>query len=217
MTMIYIWGIITAGYLIGSIPFGYLIVKLNKKRDLREIQSGRTGGTNVMRAAGLWAGLATAALDFIKGASAVWLGKIYFPEIFWLHVLTGLATILGHNYSIFLMDRNENGRIKLHGGAGGATTTGVSFAFWPPAAIISIPIGGLILFGLGYASIATMSIPIILLAIFIIRAWMGLSPWPYVYYGLLSEIILIWALRPNIKRLINGSERIVGWRARKKS
>lgn len=216
MVLIYYLGIVTACYLIGSIPFGYIIVKVNTKRDLREIQSGRTGGTNAMRAAGFWAGLATAAFDFIKGTSAVWIVKGIFPEVFWLHVLSGLATILGHNYSIFLIDRTENGRLILHGGAGGATTIGVAFAYWAPAAIITIPISGLILFGLGYASIATMSIPIILFVIFSVRAGMGLSSWAYVFYTLFSEMILLWALRPNIKRLINGSERIVGWRARKK-
>ena len=56
---------------------------------------------------------------------------------------------------------------------------------------------------------------IIAIVIFAIRAWMGLSPWQFIFYGVLVEILAIWALRPNIKRLFKGTERVVGWRARR--
>ncbi len=62
-----------AGYLIGSIPFGMLIVKSKTGKDIRQVESGRTGGTNAVRAAGFWAGLLTAILDIAKGAASVWL------------------------------------------------------------------------------------------------------------------------------------------------
>ncbi len=60
-----------------------------------------------------------------------------------------------------------------------------------------------------------MSIPLIAVIVFAIRASLGLSPWVYVLYGVFAEIVLVWALRPNIKRLINGTERLVGWRAKR--
>ena len=68
-------GTVIAGYIIGSIPFGLLIVKIKTGKDIREVESGRTGGTNAVRAAGFGAGLLTAILDILKGASAVWLAQ----------------------------------------------------------------------------------------------------------------------------------------------
>jgi glycerol-3-phosphate acyltransferase PlsY len=217
MENILILGIIILGYLIGSIPFGYLIVSVFTGKDLRNIQSGRTGGTNAMRAAGIWAGLFTAIFDTLKGASGVWIARELFPDRPWTHIFVGLVTILGHNYSIFLIERKENGRFHLRGGAGGATTAGAAFALWPPIILIIIPVSILLLFGLGYASVTTMSLPILATLVFAIRADLGLSPWIYALFGLFAEIFLIWALRPNIKRLLNGTERLVGWRARPRS
>ena len=69
-------------YILGSIPFGLILVKLKTGQDVRKIQSGRTGGTNAMRAAGLWVGVATALLDLFKGACSVWLAKWVVPDIF---------------------------------------------------------------------------------------------------------------------------------------
>jgi glycerol-3-phosphate acyltransferase PlsY len=202
-------------YLIGAIPFGLLIVKLWNGKDIRYIQSGRTGGTNAMRAAGFWAGLLTAIFDILKGAVSVWIARSLFSDNYLVEILAGLFAILGHNYSIYLVRRDENRRIVWRGGAGGAPTVGGALAIWPPSLLIIVPTAALILFGIGYASLATMSIPIIALVIFSIRAGIGDSHWIYVVYAIFAEIILIWALRPNIKRLMNGTERIVGWRARK--
>ena len=66
MQIVFDIGIILLAYLFGSIPFGLLIVKLKTGKDIRKVESGRTGGTNAMRAAGFWAGVATAALDILK-------------------------------------------------------------------------------------------------------------------------------------------------------
>ena len=68
-------GLILLGYLIGSIPSGLIIVKLKTGKDIRDVESGRTGGTNALRAAGFWAGLATALLDVTKAVIAVWLAQ----------------------------------------------------------------------------------------------------------------------------------------------
>ena len=99
--------VIFLDYVFGSIPFGLLIVKLQTGKDIREVESGRTGGTNAMRAAGFWAGFATAMLDILKGAGAVLVAKWITPAE-WVHVVTPLAAILGHNHSIFLIERDEN-------------------------------------------------------------------------------------------------------------
>ena len=210
-------GVVLLSYFIGSVPFGLVIVKLATGKDIRTVESGRTGGTNAMRAAGFFAGAGTAILDLFKGAGAVWLARWILPGNVWLEVFAPLAAVLGHNYSIFLIERNEQGKMRLRGGAGGAPTTGGALGLWWPSFFIIVPIGMAFLFGVGYASLATMSIPLVATIIFAYRAWIGASPWHYVIYGIVTEIILIWALRPNIRRLLNGTERLVGWRAHKKN
>src|SRR5262245_26734537 len=134
-------GIILLAYVFGSIPFGLLIVKLKTGKDIREIESGRTGGTNAMRAAGFWAGFATAMLDILKGAVAVWVAQWLTPDL-WVHVIAPIAVILGHNHSIFLIERDENGKIiRLRGGAGGAPSVGGAMGLWPASILIILPLG----------------------------------------------------------------------------
>jgi glycerol-3-phosphate acyltransferase PlsY len=210
-------GVLLLSYIIGAIPFGWLIVKLKTGQDIRVIESGRTGGTNAMRAAGFWAGILTALMDILKGATAVWIARAILPDAHLLHVLAPIAAIIGHNYSIFMPERNEQGRVvRLRGGAGGASAVGGAFGLWGLSIFIIVPLGALVFFTLGIASITTMSVAFFAIVIFAIRAWLGLSSWLYVLYGVLAELLLIWALRPNLKRLFSGQERIVrqslhGW------
>lgn len=208
--------VIVCSYLLGSIPTGLLIVKLSTGKDIRQVESGRTGGTNAMRAAGAWAGLGTGILDMLKGAASVWLARGLVPGVVWLEVLAPVLAIIGHNYSIFMVERGEDGRIRLRGGAGGAPATGGAFALWPPSILLIIPIGALIFYFVGYASVTTMSAALIATLVFVYRAWVGASPWEYVFYGIAAELVLIWALRPNIRRLLNGTERLVGFRAKRR-
>ena len=199
-------GILLAAYLFGSIPFGLIVVKLMTGKDVRTIASGRTGGTNAMRAAGPWAGILTAILDILKAAGTVWIAQVATPNV-WIHALAPIAAILGHNHSIFLMERTPDGHVRLRGGAGGAAAGGGAFGLWPPAAFILIPLGFLVWYLVGYASVATLSIGLATIIIFGVRAALGLGPWQYILYGVLAEILLIWALRPNIRRLMDGTER----------
>ena len=209
-------GVLLASYIIGSVPFGLLIVKLRTGQDIRNIASGRTGGTNAMRAAGFWAGIFTALFDILKGAGSVWLAQAVAPANDWLHVFAPIFAILGHNYSIFLPEFDENKRFKgLRGGAGGAPSVGGAFGLWPWSLAIILPLGVIVFFTLGYASITTMSVALFAIIVFAVRAVNGF-PWVDVLYGVLAELILIWALRPNIKSLIEGNERVVkfslhGW------
>jgi glycerol-3-phosphate acyltransferase PlsY len=207
-------GLLILAYILGSIPFGLLIVRWRTGKDIRVVESGRTGGTNAMRAAGFSAGLLTAILDVLKGASAVWLARAAGASD-WMTVLAPIAAIIGHNYSIFLVERRE-GRIHLRGGAGGGPTVGGAFGLWPLSIFIIVPLGFAVWYGIGFASVATMSIALLAIIVFLVRAIMGLSPWVYVLFGVLAEILLVWALRPNIKRLREGTERLHGWRANRK-
>ncbi len=216
-------GVIFLAYVFGSIPFGLLIVKLKTGKDIREVESGRTGGTNAMRAAGFWAGFATAMLDILKGAGAVWVAQLITSN-HWVHVVAPIAAILGHNYSLFLAERDENGKfVRLRGGAGGAPSVGGAMGLWPASILIILPLGMLTFFTIGIASITTMAVALFAIIIFAIRASQGLMPWIDVWYGVGAELLLIWALRPNLKKLFEGNERVVkyslnGWlRARKQA
>ncbi len=205
-------GILLAAYFFGAIPFGFLIVYLTTGKDVRDIQSGRTGGTNAMRAAGFWVGLSTAILDILKGAGAVWLARYFFPDNFWLIAFAPICAILGHNYSIFLAQRNEEGKIKLGGGAGGATSLGGSLGFWWPSGIIIFVSAVLIFYFVGYASVTTISIAFLSILIFSYKAVVDGWPWAYAVYGLIAMSLLLWSLRPNIKRLLAGDDRLHGFR-----
>jgi acyl phosphate:glycerol-3-phosphate acyltransferase len=216
-------GITIIGYLIGSIPFGLLIVKSRTGKDIRTIESGRTGGTNAVRAAGFWAGLLTAMLDILKGAFSVWLAKILLPEAYLFHILAPLAAILGHNYSLFLIRRDENGKLRFFGGAGGAPALGGAAGLWFPVLPIVVFVGALIWFTLGMASVTTMAIGLVVIITFAIRSLQGSLDPINILYGVIAELFLLWALRPNIKKLLAGNERVVkfslnGWlRARKEA
>jgi glycerol-3-phosphate acyltransferase PlsY len=202
-------------YLLGSVPFGVLIVRFSSGKDVRKVESGRTGGTNAMRAAGFWAGLATAILDLLKATAAVYLARWLAPGNIWLEILCPVAAVLGHNYSLFLMERNSLGKLRFRGGAGGAPTVGGAMGLWAPSVLIIVPLAALVLFGIGYASVTTLSAALIAILIFAYRAYIGASPWEFILYGVATQALLVIALLPNIRRLIKGTERIVGWRARR--
>ncbi len=203
-------------YTIGSIPFGYLLVKAFTGKDVREVESGRTGGTNTMRAAGFLLGFTTSLLDIIKSAGTVWIARYLSPEAFWLHIFAGFIAVMGHNYSVFLIRKELDGKIKIGGGAGGTPAIGAIVGLWWPSIFILVPAGYFLVMVVGYASVATLSLPLIGSLILLFRFINFDAPWQYVFSGLLSEIFIVWALIPNIKRLFNGTERLVGFRAKKK-
>lgn len=216
-------GLVITGYILGSIPFGLLIVKSKTGKDIRTVESGRTGGTNAVRAAGLSAGLLTAILDISKGAASVWLAQTILPEQRLFHILAPLAAILGHNYSLFLISRDEDGKLRFHGGAGGAPALGGAMGLWLPIFPIVFGAGALIWFTVGIASLTTLAIGLIVTLVFAVRSSLGLLEPLNIWYGIIAELLLIWALRPNIKKLLTGKERVVkfslnGWlRARKEA
>jgi glycerol-3-phosphate acyltransferase PlsY len=216
-------GVVIIGYILGSIPFGLLIVKMKTGKDIRNVESGRTGGTNAVRAAGLGAGLLTALFDVLKGAVSVWVAQTLLPESHLTHILAPLAAILGHNYSLFLIRRDEDGKLRFHGGAGGAPALGGAMGLWLPIFPIVLAAGALIWFTVGIASLTTMAIGLVVTIVFAIYSAQGLLEPVNILYGVIAELFLIWALRPNIKKLLAGNERVVkfslnGWlRARKEA
>jgi glycerol-3-phosphate acyltransferase PlsY len=202
------------GYLIGSLPTGYVVIKLVKGEDIRQHGSGRTGGTNALRAGGGGAAFLTTVGDIFKGYAAVALTRLLVGQDLMatsLGTLTsavaGLAAVLGHNWSVYM---------GFKGGAGTAPNVGASIAFWPLAGMYlvpMIPILGLLI--IGYASVTSMVIAGVILVTFVVRAVLEADPnWWYVAYAAAAAAAVVWALRPNIKRLREGTERMVGLRAR---
>ena len=188
---------IALGYLMGSIPVGYLVVKLAKGTDVRQHGSGRSGGTNVWRAAGPWPAILTTVGDFLKGAMAVWIGRAILGDSVG-EVLVGVAAVVGHNWSAFLGWR---------GGAGTATNLGVISMLCWPVALALILIALLIAFAFRYASVASLVVAITAPIIFLGLALFAQRPLPHALYGLLAGAIVVLALRRNIIRLLAGTER----------
>lgn len=191
---------VVLGYLIGAIPVGYIVIYAMKHQDIRQQGSGRTGGTNALRAGGRWAGILTGAGDMLKGVLAILVTRWIMagtPNLVWAEVLTGVAVVIGHNASIYL---------GFKGGAGTGPNIGVCVALWPISALWLIP---LVPFGLNvirYASLTSLLIAVVIPVSLAIRAALHLGPWLHVVYALGAAIAVVWALRPNIKRLINGAE-----------
>ena len=198
----YLFAIII-GYLIGSIPFGYLIGRL-KGIDITTLGSGRTGGTNVFRALGLRYGLFSGLLDVLKGVVAVLLIRHLFGDDYaGAQALAGAFAVIGHNWSIFL---------KFRGGAGGATAGGALLALNPLVGVIVVIVFIILMLVVRYASVATMTVGIgglLLLTLFHLVGW-G-TPLGHLLFGVLVAMAITWALRPNIKRLINGNERRINF------
>jgi glycerol-3-phosphate acyltransferase PlsY len=202
------------GYLCGSIPFGYIYVRLFKGEDLRKIGSGRTGGTNSLRAAGLGVGLLTSLSDVLKGAAAVWLttwllgDALSSTQLPWAQAVAGVMSVVGHNWSVFL---------KFGGGAGTGPNVGWSSAIWPWVLPIAFLVMGGMLYFVGMASVASLSMAVVTIVIFTYRYLAGIDPSvAYLAGSIAAWLIITWALRPNIKRVMNGTERLVGPRAKRR-
>lgn len=196
-------------YLLGSIPMGLIVVKALTGQDVRDIGSGRTGGTNALRAAGKWGFVLTVFGDVIKGVGAVNIARLMFPHdpsLILLEALCGIAAVTGHNYSIY---------IGFRGGAGTGPNVGAAAALWPWSLLITIPLVPIVLFGTGYASVASTSAAVAIFIIFLVRFIFFDAPLAYVVFGAATTLLVAIALIPNYRRLIEGTERIVGPRAKK--
>ncbi len=215
MTLLYFLGAIIIGYLLGSIPFGRFYVKLLKGKDIETIGSGRTGGTNSMRAGGWRIGVITAFSDVIKGMMALFLTRWVMTQLGvgvellpWLEAATGTATVFGHNWSIFY---------KFRGGAGTGPNIGWSAVIWAPIFPVAVVVMVGMIFLVGWASLGSFAMAVIVPICFGWLYFSGadvLAAHPaYFVGGLLTLAFVTYSLRPNFERLWRGEERVVGLRA----
>ncbi len=183
-------------YLIGSIPTGYIIVKLFTGQDIRQSGSGSTGATNVKRIMGKKWFFIVMFLDAFKGALPVILAKMFatvFVSIGLLPVLCAVAAILGHSKSIFL---------KFTGGKSVASGVGTIIALnWQVGLIIAL-VWSVITYFSKYVSVGS----IIALAVSPVLMYLFREPIAYILYCVLGAVYIIYLHRENILRLMNGTE-----------
>jgi acyl phosphate:glycerol-3-phosphate acyltransferase len=192
--------VIAAAFVIGGIPWGVIVARLSGGPDPRTVGSGRTGGSNVMRALGPRLALLSGLLDAAKGSVAVLLA-------WWvgggdaLAVVAALAAVIGHSRSVFL---------GFHGGRGIAPSWGALLVLQPWIALAIIPLFAGVILVTRYSSLGSLTASAaagILLAI--TTYVVPLSPWMYVYA--VGGVVLIFAFHAdNIQRLLSGKERKIG-------
>lgn len=188
--------VILISYLIGSIPTGYIIVKLFTGQDIRTIGSGSTGATNVKRVMGKKWFFTVMILDAIKGALPVVLTSIFatvFTDIGLLPVIAAVCVILGHSKSIFL---------KFTGGKSVASGVGTLLALNWQVGLIVAGVWAVVTWISKYVSLGS----IVALVTAPILMWILNAPIAYIVYALIAAIYVIYLHRENIKRLKNGTE-----------
>lgn len=208
--------VVIVGYLVGSIPSGVLVSRLFSKVDVREYGSGKIGATNVLRTAGKKAAALVLFLDVLKGALAVIfagliVGRNYLVigENFGLgllvaQVLAALASIVGHNWSVFL---------GFKGGRGVATFFGGLAALCPVAALFGSEV---FIIGAGltrFASLGSIAGVVGTYSILIPLTIFNGFPLEYLIYTLIGTVLIVVMHRENIIRLLSGKERRIGEKA----
>jgi acyl phosphate:glycerol-3-phosphate acyltransferase len=207
------WALLTLlslalGYLCGSIPFGWFAGKL-RGIDIREHGSRNIGATNVIRVCGKGIGIPVFLLDVAKGWLPVGFTQTYLAAqgyapviVSTLGILSGVAAVLGHNYTCWLRGR---------GGKGVATSLGMLMGTAPAAGLIGFGIWGVVALLSRYVSLASIvaAISVPLTTAFLMQR---AGQWNYVLLGFVSLLALLTVLRhkPNIQRLLAGTESKMG-------
>ena len=204
--------IVVIAYLLGSIPFGLIIAKLKSGVDVREQGSGKTGATNVMRAAGTKLGILTIVLDVSKATGAVMLAAVIIDggsgiisvggaSVHWQQigqVVAGMAAVAGHNWPIFA---------RFKGGRGVTAYFGTLFAIYPPAGIFGAQIVAITALRSRHMSLGSILGALAALCLMIPLTMLYNFPPIYLAYSLAVIALLIYQHQDNIKRLRQGTER----------
>jgi len=206
--MIAVGTVVAIAYLLGSIPFGFLLVRIFRKEDIRAVGSGNIGATNVVRSGAKGLGALTFLLDAAKGYAAVALvlseprGHVVFYPAPAAAVLGGLpaiaamAAVLGHMYPVWL---------RFKGGKGVATAFGVFVALSPWAALIGLAIFVAVMAVWRYVSLASIASAA---AFPVLALWFGRGAWTPLFVAAVAGIpaLVIVKHRGNIQRLAAGTE-----------
>ena len=198
-----IWLLIPFAYLLGSLPFGYLIVKERTGVDVRSVGSGNVGATNVLRTAGKVPAITVLLMDMAKGCFPVLLGRVLgaSPGIL---AATALAAVVGHVFSIYL---------GFRGGKGVATALGAFVALAPIATVTSSAIFVLLVVWKRYVSlgsvVAVASFPIWTF-LYGQVGWMSLEWLPITLAGVATSMVVFARHKSNLERIRAGTESRIG-------
>jgi glycerol-3-phosphate acyltransferase PlsY len=184
--------VVVVAYLLGSIPFGYLIVRRKMGADIRQTGSGGTGATNVSRRAGKAAGVLTLLLDAAKGSAAVLIARAVAGDD-WLIAAAAIAALVGHMFPVWL---------SFRGGKGVATGVGI-FLVLAPIALLGAGVIFIAIVALTrYVSLGSI-IAAILIPVFV---WLLSDLRPLLVAAIVGAALIIFAHRGNIQRLVSGTE-----------
>jgi glycerol-3-phosphate acyltransferase PlsY len=181
-------------YLLGAIPFGYLLVKWTTGTDVRASGSGNIGATNVLRTTGRLAGVATLLLDIAKGYLAVWIAwRLTGGDPFWMSA-AALAVMAGHAYPVFL---------RFQGGKAVASFIGAFLYLTPGAMICALLVFVVVVAWTRHISLGSISAA----ATFPLAVWIVQRPQhPVFLAALLAGAFIVYRHRANIHRLRAGTE-----------
>lgn len=178
-------------YLLGSIPFGFLLVRTAEGADIRTMGSGNIGATNVFRR-NRWAGFLTLLLDAGKGYLAVVVAGWISGNIHW-QAVAAMFAIIGHVFTIWL---------RFKGGKGVATGCGSYLALSPPALLAAFGLFVLVLLLTRYVSVSSIAAA----AFYPIGAYVLGEPFPVLLWAALGALLIIAKHHQNIRRLLSGTE-----------
>jgi glycerol-3-phosphate acyltransferase PlsY len=187
---------LVVAYLVGGIPFGYLLVRLKSGQDVRSMGSGNIGATNVLRTSGRWVAVATLVLDIGKGFFAVWLAaRLTGDSVTWTS-LAALAVMAGHAYPVFL---------KFQGGKAVASFIG-AFLYLTPIPLLAT----LVVFVIVVAATRHISMGSIIAAAGLpLATWLIMHPpAPIVLASLIAAVFIVSRHRSNIQRIRAGKEHV---------
>lgn len=185
-----------ASYLLGSVPFSYLVARACGV-DLRTVGSGNIGGANVWRSCGFGPFLAAVLLDIAKGAAVPLLAIYTFHLPEFAVIVIGLAAILGHTFSIFM---------KFKGGKAVATSGGVLLAIFPLVVLFSLIAWILAFTVTRISSVGSLTAAIIASLVAAVMLAMGQVPVAYATFTWIAAALVIVLHRENIQRLLAGTE-----------
>jgi len=195
--------VVALSYLLGSIPFGFLLVRLRGGGDVRETGSGGTGATNVTRRAGKWAGLLTLLLDALKGAAAVLLARLLVgggSGAEWWVAAAAVAAVLGHVFPVWL---------GFRGGKGVATGLGVFLVLAPLGLLCAVAAFALVVWAWRYVSLGSITAACVLpFAVWLTqgRGHLDAAGSPALVVAAAGAALIIFMHRANIRRLLRGEE-----------
>ena len=188
---------VVLGYLAGSLPMGVIVARLTGARDPRTVGSGRTGGTNALRAMGAWRAALVATLDVLKGFVPVALASLAGASTLGV-ALTGVAAVVGAWAPVWL---------RFHGGRGVATGIGATVWMAPLTVPLAVPFffGPILLTRwVSLGSLIGTAGGTAIIGLFVL---LGISPWPYFLFAVLGTSVVWIAHHDNIGRLLRGEER----------